>query len=71
METNILDDNPIRLLYMHVHIYHICMRRVTITLPDDILSRVDNERNDVTRSRYVLRLLEKAFQLKKSTGESK
>jgi metal-responsive CopG/Arc/MetJ family transcriptional regulator len=47
------------------------MRRVTITLPDDILVRVDNERNDVTRSRYVLRLLEKAFQLKKSAGESK
>jgi hypothetical protein len=40
-------------------------------LPDDILARVDNERNDVTRSRYVLRLLEKAFQLKKSAGESK
>lgn len=47
------------------------MRRVTITLPDDILARVDNERNDVTRSRYVLRLLEKAFQLKKSAGENK
>jgi metal-responsive CopG/Arc/MetJ family transcriptional regulator len=47
------------------------MRRVTITLPDDILARVDYERNDVTRSRYVLRLLEKAFQLKKSAGESK
>jgi len=44
---------------------------VTITLPDDILARVDNEHNDVTRSRYVLRLLEKAFQLKKSAGESK
>ena len=47
------------------------MRRVTITLPDDILPRVDNDRNDVTRSRYVLRLLEKGFQLKKSAGESK
>jgi len=47
------------------------MRRVTITLLDYILARVDNERNDVTRSRYVLRLLEKAFQLKKSAGESK
>jgi metal-responsive CopG/Arc/MetJ family transcriptional regulator len=47
------------------------MRRVTITLPGDILARVDDERNDVTRSRYVLRLLEKAFQLKKSAGESK
>jgi hypothetical protein len=47
------------------------MRRVTITLPDDKLALVDNDRNDETRSRNVLRLLEKAFQLKKSAGESK
>ena len=32
-----------------------------ISLPVDILQKIDNERGDIPRSRYILKILEKAF----------
>lgn len=37
---------------------------VTLTLPETIIHKIDNERGDVNRSKYVLRLLERAYQEK-------
>jgi len=37
-----------------------------LSLPNEVLARIDAERGDISRSRYVLRQLEKALQ----TGES-
>lgn len=37
------------------------MRRLSLTLPEQIVQRIDSEKGDVNRSRYVLRLLEKAY----------
>jgi metal-responsive CopG/Arc/MetJ family transcriptional regulator len=34
---------------------------VSLSLPESIISKVDSERSDVSRSRYIARLLEKAF----------
>jgi hypothetical protein len=34
---------------------------VGISIPKKILSRIDQERGDVSRSRYVLRILEKVY----------
>ena len=35
---------------------------ITLTLPEKIIDKIDKERGDVNRSKYVLRLLEKAYQ---------
>ena len=32
-----------------------------VTLPIQLIKRIDNDRGDVSRSRFVLRLLEKAY----------
>lgn len=34
---------------------------IGLSLPKNILLKVDNERNDVSRSRFVLRILESKF----------
>jgi hypothetical protein len=34
---------------------------VTYSLPKEIVKRIDAERGDVSRSRFVLRLIEKAY----------
>jgi hypothetical protein len=34
---------------------------VGISIPKNMLSRIDQERGDVSRSRYVLRILEKVY----------
>jgi hypothetical protein len=34
---------------------------VTLTLPEEIVHRIDRERGDVNRSRYLLRLIEIAY----------
>lgn len=33
----------------------------SITLPKELLSRIDKERGDVTRSRYLLRIIQEYF----------
>jgi metal-responsive CopG/Arc/MetJ family transcriptional regulator len=38
------------------------MRRLSLTLPEQIVERIDSEKGDVNRSRYILRLLEKAIE---------
>ena len=35
---------------------------VCLTLPMDVLTKIDQSRGDVSRSRYILRLVEKAYQ---------
>jgi len=35
---------------------------VTLTLPESIIHRIDTDRGDVNRSRFILRLLEKGYQ---------
>lgn len=34
---------------------------VSLTFPKEMLAKIDESRGDVSRSRYVLRLVEKAF----------
>jgi hypothetical protein len=34
---------------------------VGISLPKEIISKIDSERGDISRSRYLLRLLEKPY----------
>ena len=42
------------------------MKRYTSTglsLPNDLMQKIDSDRGDVSRSRYLLRLLEKGYQV--------
>ena len=43
---------------------------VGISLPKKIVERIDNDRQDVPRSRYVLRLLENSYLRKNSKIDS-
>ena len=36
---------------------------ICLTLPGTIIQKIDSDRQDVSRSRFVLRLLEKAYNL--------
>lgn len=36
---------------------------IGISLPDEVIRRIDTERKDVSRSRYLLRLLERAHNI--------
>ena len=40
-------------------------RKIAITLPNSILWKIDRDRGDVPRSRYILRAIESYFQVKK------
>ena len=40
-------------------------RKIAITLPKSILQKIDNERGDIPRSRYILRAVEGYLQVKK------
>jgi metal-responsive CopG/Arc/MetJ family transcriptional regulator len=40
-------------------------RRVNVSLPGLLAERIDKDRGDVSRSRFVTRLLEKAYNLRK------
>lgn len=43
---------------------------VGISLPKEIMSKIDSERGDVPRSRYLLRIVEKLYLDKKSVKNS-
>jgi hypothetical protein len=43
---------------------------VGISLPKKIVERIDNDRQDIPRSRYVLRLLENSYLKKNSKIDS-
>ena len=43
--------------------------QVGISFPKDILSKMDAKCGDVSRSRYMLRLLEKVLQTDSTSGE--
>ncbi len=34
---------------------------ISFTIPSELLRKIDNDRGDVPRSRFIMRLLEKAF----------
>lgn len=38
-----------------------CSTKVTLTLPYRTVERIDKKREDISRSRFVLRLIEKNF----------
>jgi len=38
---------------------------VAISLPKEMVERIDEDRGDITRSRYILRMIEKAYEGKK------
>jgi hypothetical protein len=40
-----------------------------LSLPNEILARIDAERGDISRSRYILRQLEKVLQTDSTSGE--
>ena len=44
-------------------------KQVGISFPKDILSKIDVERGDISRSRYILRQLEKVQQTDSTSGE--
>lgn len=37
---------------------------VTVTLPESVIIKIDKKRGDVNRSKFILRLIEKAYQKK-------
>jgi hypothetical protein len=41
---------------------------ITLTLPEEIVHRIDRERGDVNRSRYLLRLIETGYRYNEKTG---
>ena len=36
--------------------------KVTLSLPDKVVKGIDQDRGDIARSRFVMRLIEKAYQ---------
>jgi hypothetical protein len=42
---------------------------VGISLPKDIISKIDAERGDIPRSRYLLRILENSYAMKNKESE--
>lgn len=48
--------------------YKIC-KSVGTSIPAEMLKRIDHERGDISRSRYIFRLLEKAYRVQKK-GET-
>ena len=42
-------------------------RKIAITLPKSVLQKIDNERGDVPRSRYILRAVESYLHVKKGS----
>jgi metal-responsive CopG/Arc/MetJ family transcriptional regulator len=36
---------------------------ICVTLPEKLIQKIDSDRHDVSRSRFVMRLLEKAYNL--------
>jgi metal-responsive CopG/Arc/MetJ family transcriptional regulator len=39
------------------------MQRVCLSLPEELFHRIDSERGDINRSRYVMRLIQKAYEM--------
>jgi hypothetical protein len=47
------------------------MINVTLSFPELLIQRIDSDRGDVSRSKFVIRLLEKAYQnsIKEAIGK--
>ncbi|ALI35563.1 hypothetical protein NMY3_01359 [Candidatus Nitrosocosmicus oleophilus] len=37
------------------------IKNISFTIPSELLRKIDSDRGDVPRSRFIIRLLEKAF----------
>jgi metal-responsive CopG/Arc/MetJ family transcriptional regulator len=48
----------------------MCAVSITITLPEKIVNKIDAERGDINRSKYILRLLEHAYNLDSDSHRS-
>jgi len=44
-------------------------KRLCVSIPEKISERIDSDRGDVTRSRFVTRLLEKAYSYKEENSK--
>jgi hypothetical protein len=42
---------------------------ITLTFPECIVNKIDQDRGDINRSKFVLRLLEKAYELGNLEGK--
>jgi len=40
----------------------IMQKKLCLSLPENIFEKIDSERGDINRSRYVTRLIEKAYE---------
>ena len=43
---------------------HTNTNRIGITLPGDVIEKIDTQRGDIARSRYILRLIESSLKHK-------
>ena len=50
---------------------HINYKAVGTSLPINLLTRIDQERGDISRSRFILRLLEGTYKLREGEIERK
>jgi hypothetical protein len=58
--------------YISVDLSYVSMQKYSatgISFPNEILRQIDAKRGDVSRSRYMLRLLEKVLQTDSTSGE--
>jgi metal-responsive CopG/Arc/MetJ family transcriptional regulator len=44
------------------------MQRLSLSIPEEMFNKIDSDRGDVNRSRYVMRLIEKAYQKESSNN---
>ena len=51
-----------------IYVYHMSVN-ITLTLPEKMVQKIDEDRRDVNRSKYILRLLEKAYEIGKAGGK--
>lgn len=47
-------------------ITHTNTNRLGITLPGDVIEKIDSQKRDVARSRYILRLIESSLEHKEA-----
>ena len=58
-----------RLYYLVLIVVRMTSNTITITLPRDLATRIDNERGDVPRSLFIRRVLERTYDV--SGGKKK
>jgi hypothetical protein len=46
-------------------------KAVGISLPEEIISKIDDERGDISRSRYLLRIVQKVYECRKNSEDKR